>query len=68
MTLNSNKPNNWAMANFKYKTISIKIADKLAQILPDKILIEQRRFIKGKQINDSICLTSKAINMLWSCL
>jgi len=68
MILNLNKPNNWAMDNFKYKTVSKKIAEKWAQILADKISIEKRGFIKGKQIKDCICLTSKAINMLWSCL
>jgi len=53
-----------AMTNFKFKILSKILADRLAQVLPHIISKEQRGFIKGKQIKECICLTSKAINML----
>jgi hypothetical protein len=52
------------MENFKYKIIYKIVAYRLAQILPDIISKDQRRFMKGRQIKDYICLTSEAINML----
>jgi hypothetical protein len=53
-----------AMANFKFKIISKIIADRLAIIMPSIISPEQRGFIQGRLIRDSICLTSEAINLL----
>ena len=52
------------MANFKFKIISKILADRLALTLPYIVYIGQRGFIKGRQINDCICLTTEAINML----
>ncbi|XP_019438958.1 PREDICTED: uncharacterized protein LOC109344660 [Lupinus angustifolius] len=53
-----------AMANFQFKIISKVLADRLANIAPKIISIQQRGFIKDRQINDCICLTSEAINLL----
>jgi len=53
-----------AMANFKFKILSKILVDRLAQVLPEIISKEQRGFIKGRQIKEGICLTSKAINLL----
>jgi hypothetical protein len=47
-----------------FKIISKVLADRVTLILFDNISKQQRGFIKGKQSNDYICLTSKAINML----
>lgn len=53
-----------ALANFQFKVITKVIADRLAIIAPKVISIQQRGFIKGRQISDCICTTSEAINML----
>ncbi|XP_058775776.1 uncharacterized protein LOC131650051 [Vicia villosa] len=53
-----------ALANFKFKTISKIIADRLASILPSLISLEQKGFIMGRNIKDGICLTSEAITIL----
>jgi hypothetical protein len=53
-----------AIANFKFKLISKIIADRLASIMPAITSIQQRGFIKGRNIKDCICLTSEAINVL----
>ncbi|CAL0303089.1 unnamed protein product [Lupinus luteus] len=52
------------MANFQFKIISKVLADRLALIVPRIISIQQRGFIKDRQINDCICLASEAINLL----
>lgn len=53
-----------ALANFKFKIITKIIADRLASILPFLISMEQKGFVKGRNIKDGICLTSEAINLL----
>jgi hypothetical protein len=54
-----------ALANFKFKIISKVLADdRLAQILPSIISKEQRGFVNGRNIEDCICLTSEAVNLL----
>jgi hypothetical protein len=53
-----------AMANFKFKIISKILADRLALVMPSIISPEQRGFIQGRFIRDSICLASEAINLL----
>jgi exonuclease III len=53
-----------AMANFKFKVISKILADRLALIMPSLISMEQRGFIKGRNIIDCICLASEAANLL----
>jgi len=53
-----------ALANFKFKIISKILADRLAPIMNNIISQEQRGFIKGRNIKDGICITSKAINHL----
>jgi hypothetical protein len=53
-----------ALANFKNKIISKILADRLVQIMPSIISIDQIRFIKGSLIKDCICLTCEGINFL----
>jgi hypothetical protein len=53
-----------AVANFKFKIISKILADRLATTMPSIVLVQQRGFIKGRNIKDCICLTSEAINVL----
>jgi hypothetical protein len=45
-----------ALANFKFKTITKVLADRLSQILPNLISKEQRGFIKGRNVKDCIAL------------
>ncbi|XP_058733339.1 uncharacterized protein LOC131604944 [Vicia villosa] len=61
-TLNHYRP--ITLANFKFKIISKIITDRLASILPCLISNEQKGFILGRNIKDSICLTFEAINIL----
>jgi len=53
-----------ALANFKFKVITKVMADRLAKILPNIISVEQRGFIRGRNIKDCIILASEAINVL----
>ena len=53
-----------AVANFKFKIISKILADRLASIMPAITSVQQRGFIRGRNIKDCICLTSEAINVL----
>lgn len=52
------------MASFQFKSISKVIVDKLASIAPNLISLEQRGFVKDRSIDNYICVTSKAFNML----
>jgi len=52
------------MANFKFKIISMVIADGLAQIIPTIISLEQIEFMNGRNINDFLCNSSEAANLL----
>ncbi|XP_019432708.1 PREDICTED: uncharacterized protein LOC109339679 [Lupinus angustifolius] len=52
------------MTNFQFKIISKVLADRLATIAPKIVSIQQRGFVKDRQINDCICLASEAINLL----
>jgi len=52
------------MANFKFKIISKIIADRLASIMPNLISEEQKGFIHGRNIQDSLCIASEATNLL----
>lgn len=53
-----------ALANFKFKIISKVLADRLAAIAPKVVSGNQRRFIKRRHIQDCVCITSEAINLL----
>lgn len=53
-----------AMAKFKFKIISKIIADRLAQVMPNLISMEERGFIQGRNINYCVCLASEAINIM----
>jgi len=53
-----------ALANFKFKVISKVLADRLANILPNIISVEQKGFIKGRNIKECMILASEAINVL----
>ncbi|XP_058751102.1 uncharacterized protein LOC131624142 [Vicia villosa] len=53
-----------ALANCKFKIITKIMADRLATILPSLISKEKNGFVMGRNIKDSICLTSEAINIL----
>ena len=53
-----------ALANSKCKIITKVLADRLANILPNIIYIQQRGFVKGMNIRDCITLTSEAVNLL----
>jgi len=51
-----------SLENFKFKIITKVLADRLANVLPNIISKEQRGFIRGRNIKDSIALISEAIN------
>jgi len=53
-----------ALANFKFKIISKVLADRLASILPNIISVEQKGFIKGRNIKDCMILALEAINVI----
>lgn len=52
------------VANFRFKIISKILADRLAHITSKIVSPNQNGFIKGRQIKDCLCVTSKAINLL----
>jgi hypothetical protein len=54
-----------ALANFKFKIISNVLDDRLAQVMPHILFLRRRRFIKGMQIKDCICLTSEDKFIWW---
>lgn len=53
-----------ALANYQFKIITKVMADRLANVAPKILSENQRGFIKGRSINDCICITSEAINLL----
>lgn len=53
-----------ALTNFKFKIITKVLADRLAKVIPSIISENQKGFIKGRHIEDCICLASEAINLL----
>lgn len=53
-----------ALANFKFKIICKVLADRLAAIAPKVVSGNQRGFIKGRHIQDCVCITSEIINLL----
>ncbi|XP_019442380.1 PREDICTED: uncharacterized protein LOC109347110 [Lupinus angustifolius] len=53
-----------AIANFQFKIISKELADRLAVIASRIVSKEERGFIKGRQIQDCICLAFEATNLL----
>jgi hypothetical protein len=53
-----------AVANFKFKVISKILADRLASIMAAITSVQQRGFIRGRNIKDCICLASEAVNVL----
>lgn len=53
-----------ALANYQFKIITKVMPDRLASVAPKILSENQRGFIKGRNINDCICITSEAINLL----
>lgn len=53
-----------ALANFKFKIVTKILADRLASITPRIISIEQRGFVRDRNISDCIIIASEAINSL----
>lgn len=53
-----------ALANFQFKKITKVSDDRLASIAPKIISSQQRRFIKGRHIQEYICVASEAVNLL----
>ncbi|XP_019450653.1 PREDICTED: uncharacterized protein LOC109352923 [Lupinus angustifolius] len=53
-----------ALANFHFKVITKVLADRLAIVAPLIVSTQQRGFIKGRHIQDCICIASEAINLL----
>ncbi|XP_019431129.1 PREDICTED: uncharacterized protein LOC109338368 [Lupinus angustifolius] len=53
-----------ALANFQLKIITKVMVDRLALIAPKVISIQQRGFIRDRDIHDCICIASEAINLL----
>lgn len=53
-----------ALANFKFKTITKILVDRLSKIAPKIFSPNQRGFIIGREIGDCICLASEDINLL----
>ena len=53
-----------ALANFQFKIVTKIVADQLAYITSRIISIEQRGFVRDRNISDCIILASEAINSL----
>jgi len=53
-----------ALANFQFKIITKILADRLAYITSRIISIEQRGFVRDRNISDCVILASEAINSL----
>jgi len=53
-----------ALANFQFKVITKILADRLAIVTMRIISIEQRGFIRDRQISECVILASEAINTL----
>lgn len=53
-----------ALANFQFKVITKVFANRLASIAPKIISPQQRGFIRGRHIQECICITSEAVNLL----
>lgn len=53
-----------SLANFKPKIISKILDNRLASVMPHIVSSEDKGSIKGRSIEDCVCLTSEAINTL----
>lgn len=53
-----------ALANFIFKIIPKILSDRLASIAPKLISHQQNGFVRGRQIHNSIGITSECFNML----
>lgn len=53
-----------ALANFQFKVITKVLADRLAAIASRIISPQQRGFVRGRHIQDCICIASEAANLL----
>jgi len=53
-----------ALANIKFKIVTKIVADRLAGMTSQIISIEQRGFVRGRNISECIVLASEAINSL----
>lgn len=53
-----------ALANFQFKIITKVIADRLATIAPKIVSIQEKGFLRGRNISEFICMTSEAMKML----
>jgi len=53
-----------SLANFQFKVITKILADRLANVTMRIISIEQRGFIRDRQISECVILASEAINTL----
>jgi hypothetical protein len=53
-----------ALANFQFKIITKILSDRLALIAMRIVSVEQRGFIRGRNIADCIILASEAVNLL----
>jgi hypothetical protein len=53
-----------ALANFQFKIVTKIIADRLADITTRIISVEQRGFIRDRNISECVILASEAINLL----
>lgn len=53
-----------ALANFQYKIITKTLADRLAQITTRIVSVNQRGFIRDRNISACVIIASEAINFL----
>jgi len=53
-----------ALANFQFKIVTILLADRLAVVAMRIISLQQRGFVRDKQISDCVIIASEAINLL----
>ncbi|XP_019435871.1 PREDICTED: uncharacterized protein LOC109342316 [Lupinus angustifolius] len=53
-----------ALANFQFKVISKVLADRLVVVAPSIVSNQQKRFRKGGQVTECICIASEAVNLL----
>jgi hypothetical protein len=53
-----------ALANFQFKIVTKILADRMAVITSRIISMEQRGFIRDRNISDCVILASKAINSI----
>lgn len=53
-----------ALANLQFKVITKVLADRLATLAPRIISPQRRGFIRDRHIQECICITSEAVNLL----